>query len=187
MRLYKHSARCPVALRAFLDCNPVYWDFIPLPRQEPIAKDAAYLKKMNAESFESIVKVPTSTRHERKAAEYLQHVPLPLTGFMFTYAQAEKQWQFFDDFLLSDIEQHPYSPLDLYQVKIIAVLPDDRSVILRYIIETLFIIHGQTMLNMICPVGADPKRHYGEVYDPVWCANLKQQPKATTTAKTSKI
>ncbi len=30
MRLYQHSARCPVALRTFLDCNPSYWCFISL-------------------------------------------------------------------------------------------------------------------------------------------------------------
>ena len=30
MRLYQHSARCPVGLRTFLDCNPSYWCFIPL-------------------------------------------------------------------------------------------------------------------------------------------------------------
>ncbi|CAF5072934.1 unnamed protein product, partial [Rotaria socialis] len=41
-------------------------------------------------------------------------------------------------------------------MKIIAVLPTDESIILRYLIETLFIIHGETKLNMICPIGIDP-------------------------------
>lgn len=30
MRLYQHSAKCAVALRTFLDCNPNHWCFIPL-------------------------------------------------------------------------------------------------------------------------------------------------------------
>ncbi|CAF1421151.1 unnamed protein product [Rotaria sordida] len=73
MRLYQHSARCPIALRLFLDCNPI---------------------------------------------------------------------------------------------------SDDRSIILRYIIETLFIIHAETKLNMICPIGGDVEQRYGRPYDLVWCANL---------------
>ncbi|CAF3966750.1 unnamed protein product, partial [Rotaria sp. Silwood1] len=50
--------------------------------------------------------------------------------------------------------------------------PDDCSTILRYIIETLFIIHGETKLNMICPLGGDVEKRYGRPYDLVWCANL---------------
>lgn len=30
MRIYQHSAKCPVAFRTFLDCNPSYWCFISL-------------------------------------------------------------------------------------------------------------------------------------------------------------
>lgn len=55
------------------------------------------------------------------------------------------------------------------------LVPDDYSVILRYIIETLFIIHAQTKLNMICPIGGDAENLYGSVFDYVWCANLKRQ------------
>ena len=51
-------------------------------------------------------------------------------------------------------------------------MPDDRSIILRYIIETLFIVHGETKLNMICPVGIDPEVQYGRVYNHVWYVNL---------------
>ncbi|CAF4635525.1 unnamed protein product, partial [Rotaria socialis] len=57
---------------------------------------------------------------------------------------------------LSPVDQLPYVETDLYKMKIIAVLPTDESIILRYLIETLFIIHGETKLNMICPIGIDP-------------------------------
>ena len=53
-------------------------------------------------------------------------------------------------------------------------MPDDRSIILRYIIETLFIIHGETKLNMICPIGSDPEKRYGRPYDLIWCDNLNR-------------
>ena len=53
-----------------------------------------------------------------------------------------------------------------------SVVPDDCSAFLRYIIETLFIIHGETKLNMICPIGDDPERRYGRPYNIPWCANM---------------
>ncbi|CAF1429983.1 unnamed protein product, partial [Rotaria sordida] len=41
MRLYQHAARCPEALRSFLDCNPMYWCFIPLPWDEAVTENVA--------------------------------------------------------------------------------------------------------------------------------------------------
>ena len=43
---------------------------------------------------------------------------------------------------------------------------------LQYMIETLFVVHAETKLNMICPIGRDPERVYGRPYDPIWCANM---------------
>ena len=53
-------------------------------------------------------------------------------------------------------------------------MPDDCSVILRYIIETQFIIHGETKLNMICPVGGDPQKRFGRPHNLVWCYDLNR-------------
>lgn len=65
-------------------------------------------------------------------------------------------------------------------------MPDDRSIILRYIIETLFVIHGETKLNMICPLGlgGDPEQRYGRPYDLVWCANLNHHRSIISTTTT---
>ncbi|CAF3980756.1 unnamed protein product [Rotaria sordida] len=41
MRLYQHSARCPAVLRSFLDCNPTYWCFIPIPWDEAVTENTA--------------------------------------------------------------------------------------------------------------------------------------------------
>ncbi len=60
-------------------------------------------------------------------------------------------------------------------------MPDDCSNILRYIIETLFIIHGETKLNMICPLGGDPEQRYGRPYDLIWCANLNHPSMSNAT------
>ena len=62
------------------------------------------------------------------------------------------------------------------------IVPEDRSTILRYMIETLFIIHGETKLNMICPLGTDPERRYGRVYDPIWCADFNERSLLTSTS-----
>ncbi|CAF2102228.1 unnamed protein product [Rotaria magnacalcarata] len=53
------------------------------------------------------------------------------------------------------------------------VVPTDESIILRYVIETLFIIHGETKLNMICPIGIDPEKLYGPPYDHQWYYHIK--------------
>ncbi|CAF4396489.1 unnamed protein product, partial [Rotaria sordida] len=45
MRLYQHSARCPIALRLFLECNPNYWCFIPLLVDEAAVENKAYVQE----------------------------------------------------------------------------------------------------------------------------------------------
>ncbi|CAF1575645.1 unnamed protein product, partial [Adineta steineri] len=50
MRLYQHSARCPTALRLFLDCNPNYWCFIPMVKHEALAEDIAYIRQARESS-----------------------------------------------------------------------------------------------------------------------------------------
>ena len=61
------------------------------------------------------------------------------------------------------------------------LVPDERSTVLRYIIETLFIIHGETKLNMICPLGGDAEQRFGPPYHQVWCANLNALPMSNAT------
>lgn len=68
--------------------------------------------------------------------------------------------------------------------KFFFLVPNDPSRLLRYLIETLFIVHCETQLNMICPLGADPERRYGRVYNRPWCQGL-DQPSTTTTTTTA--
>lgn len=55
---------------------------------------------------------------------------------------------------------------------LIDAVPEDGSALLRYIIETLFIVHGETKLNMLCPLGGDPEQRYGSVFVSDWCATI---------------
>lgn len=64
------------------------------------------------------------------------------------------------------------------------LVPENTSRFVRYTIECLFSIHGETKLNMICPIGIDAEVHYGRVFRSDWCAILYQHlrsDRATTT------
>ena len=58
----------------------------------------------------------------------------------------------------------------LYSLHVDSV-PEDHSIILRYIIETLFILHCENKLNMICPVYKTPDERHRRPYNLVWRAN----------------
>ena len=54
-------------------------------------------------------------------------------------------------------------------------------------IETLFIIHGESKLNMICPIGIDPEQRYGKPYDQQWYHHIKHPALPTTESILSLI
>ncbi|CAF1492369.1 unnamed protein product [Rotaria sordida] len=182
MRLYQHSARCPEALRSFLDCNPMYRCFIPLPVDEAATENVANRPGTSTTDPNLDAVIATTAVDNRRVANYLDNVPLPPTSYAFSYRQIKQQRLFFEQLVTSSIHYRPSIKLDLYNIAIIAVLPDDCSMILRYIIETLFIIHGETKLNMICPVGSDAEKCYGRPYNLHWCANLNNSSMSTTTS-----
>lgn len=203
MRLYQHSARCPIALRAFLDCNPDYWCFIPMYWQDAVNENVTQFQSRRTTmsmasptDLELMNIVAMGVMDNGRVANSLQHVPLPPAVYGFSFRQRRQQRAFFERFLSLSTQQLPYASLDLYQVALIAVctyfiessfilidsflllflflVPDDRSILFRYIIETLFVVHGETKLNMICPIGIDPEKRYGRCYNLVWCANLNR-------------
>ncbi|CAF1388954.1 unnamed protein product [Rotaria sp. Silwood1] len=182
MHLYQHSARCPVAFRFFLECNTKYWCFVPLHRDEALTENAVYHHRNSTIVSELVEKMGMTPIDSRRVDHYLQHVPKAPTGYAFSYGQVQKQREFFENFVCSDIHQLSYHTIDLYKMAIIAVLPDDRSILLRCMIETFFIIHGGTKLNMICPVGSDVEERYGRPYNMVWCLNLNRLSTTTSTA-----
>ena len=119
MRLYQHSARCPVALRTFLDCNPSYWCFIPLLWHEAQDENKACL---SSKIVPELTNVNVMNRiSNRKLTHCLDRVPLVPVAYAFSYRQLQKQRLFFENFLSSDIDELPYSAVDLYKVSIITV------------------------------------------------------------------
>ncbi|CAF2973953.1 unnamed protein product [Rotaria sp. Silwood2] len=182
MRLYQHLAHCSTALQWFLERNPNYWCFIPMSEKDVETEDTLYRQVLHSTRSAIYFVPPTSSDHQRKVDELMNCVPLSSEGRHFSCLQIKQVKLFFDHFLLSDIGQSPFVETDMYQMKIIAVLPVDDSILLRYIIETLFIIHAETKLNMICPIGGDPQKRYGSPYDGKWYDNLIRP--ATPTRET---
>ena len=62
-----------------------------------------------------------------------------------------------------------------YTYVFIYLVPESCSRILRYLIETFIIIHGETKLNMIRPTGGNPERRSGRPYHVTWCNNLNRR------------
>jgi len=133
MRLYQHSARCPIALRSFLDCNPNYWCFIPILWVDAVTENIIHLRRIPRQREQTSAAATSNTDPELfniivmgamsndRVARYLEHLPLPPVEYSFSYRQRQQQRAFFQQFLSSSTQQSPYSPIDLYQVAIIAV------------------------------------------------------------------
>ena len=122
MRLYQHSARCPTALRPFLDCNPTYWCFIPQLRDQTLAENDIDIPETSNTDPELATIIAMGAIDNYRVSCYLDHVPIPPAAYAFSYQQREKQRLFFEQFLSSSIQHPRYSTLDLYKMAIIAVL-----------------------------------------------------------------
>ena len=105
MLLYKHSARCPAAIQLFLDCNPQYWCFVPMPKTEEEAQNTA--------SFS------LHTRRDQEATVWLNSLPpVPSENYTFSVHQRTEQLQIFKD---KRDRLTPNFNLDLYNATIFAV------------------------------------------------------------------
>ena len=121
MRLYQHSARCPVALRSFLDCNPIYWCFIPMLRSEAQAENMVFFRGTSNSDPELTNVIMMGAFGNHRVAHYLDHVPLTPAAYSFTYRQRQTQRLFFEHSLFPSVQQLSYSPVDLYEMPIIVV------------------------------------------------------------------
>ncbi|CAF4923443.1 unnamed protein product, partial [Rotaria magnacalcarata] len=77
---------------------------------------------------------------------YVESVPKPSTGYIFSNRQIGLQLSYFNKKRDKDL---PNQDIDLYNATIVAVLPDTCSEMLRLTFESLFITHAETKLNTI--------------------------------------
>ncbi|CAM2723375.1 unnamed protein product [Rotaria socialis] len=129
MQLYQHSCHCSVAMQYFLDENPEYWPFIP-----------QRMTDSDEQQQERELPVVDTNQYQ-----FANDVPLPTNmNYHLTVEQKLDIEKFFQE------KKYLHTPnfhLDLYEAKIIAVLPKHTSSTLRRVIEALFITQAQTKLN----------------------------------------
>ena len=129
MRLYTHSARFPIALGAFLDCNPDYWCFIPMPWDDALFNDICHFKRGIGDTEQHATETDQNDddddnddgEDDPQLQNYVERVPFPPLGCIFSHRQRQKQRRFFRDFLALSFLPFSYRSLDLYQYKVITV------------------------------------------------------------------
>ena len=120
MLLYRHSARCSVAMQWFLDCNPQYWSFVPITKEEARVDNEIYVRPS------AIPTDPTSseitrprTRSDLEAGTCLTDLPpIPSDDYTFSTRQCAEQFEILKN------EQNRLlanNDLDLYNGTIVAV------------------------------------------------------------------
>ena len=121
MRLYEHSARCPVALRAFLDCNPMYWCFIPHLWNQNMVINFSFMGEPSHRQSEVDHLIQYGVIENPRVAYYLNRVPLPPSAYVFSYRQRQQQRFFFRNLVTGIYGDSPMVALDLYKISILAV------------------------------------------------------------------
>ncbi|CAF4968592.1 unnamed protein product, partial [Rotaria magnacalcarata] len=80
----------PVALRSFLDCNPIYWCFIPVLWSEALAENSVHTRGTSDTEL-LLLQVLTSTAvGNRRLANYLDCVPLSPAAYVFSNQQVKQ-------------------------------------------------------------------------------------------------
>ena len=168
MRLYQHAFRCSSTIELFLNTNPQYWPFIPMLEQ-----DARYQNQHNLARVRATTTTTTTTMTEDRdplIEQRLTYVPQPPEGYQFSRRQLMKQYDYFS--MKSD-RKLPNERLDIYQAKMIALLPSNASESLRQIIHALFVTHAETKLNtmgQLFDLIEENPRHQR-----IWCENFHRQ------------
>lgn len=162
MRLYQHSIRCSTAMRLFLDWNPQYLCFVPMLKEDALRQNQSTIGNLSSDSNRSI-------------QERLKFVPVPPDGYQFSRRQCLKQYEFFANHV---DRQAPNPVLNLYQGKIIALLPLESSESFRQIVHALFVTHTESKLNTMGHLFTS--NTHTSIHDGVWCENLNRLRQSTT-------
>jgi hypothetical protein len=164
MLLYRHSARCPIAMQWFLDGNPHFWPFVPMTHEQAKIGNENYVVPTTVPMDPTSPFVTKSdTRSDLDAGLFLTDLPpLPSDKYTFSTRQCVEQFQMFKN-QRNRLLVNPH--LDLYNATIIAVrkcfsikknilslcrlVPNNSSGPLQRLVEALFITHAETKLNTI--------------------------------------
>ena len=147
MLLYKHSARCPAAIQLFLDCNPHYWCFTPMPQQDAQRENQGYELPTSIPADPSSLSVTSAqTRSDHEAGCCMTDLPpFPSNQYTFSTGQCAQQFRYFK---MKQDYHLPNGNLDLYNAVIIAVckLTHPLSLLIdeRMIVSFFFLLLSST-------------------------------------------
>ncbi|CAF3547400.1 unnamed protein product [Rotaria socialis] len=157
-RLYQHAARCPKVLQSFVNMNPHYSCFIPMTYDQAI--------------FDDTMNVHQQSSMDHNIEIFIQHVPIPPSGYTFSNIQRQQQRLVFQRKMQFANNEKLWTSLDIYQASIIAVLPDNCSSLLRDVLECLFATHSEAKLNMFNLRTSDNQQFSGLPYHRIWCEDI---------------
>ena len=113
MKLYQHSVRCPVAMQIFLDANPQYWRFIPMALEESERSEQKFVQRPLLSD-----ELDWNLRSKEDCMAYIEAVPRPPDGFIFSNRQIVLQSEYFHKKRDKNL---PNPDIDLYNATIVAV------------------------------------------------------------------
>lgn len=153
MLLYRHTMQCSAAIQCFLDHNPSYWAFVPLPIEEANQKNNSY-QQMH------------TINHDIEL--FLKNIPKPPQSYQFSKRQIDKQIEFFQRNMLNA----PFNDqVNVYKATIIALLPPNTSDLFRRIVHSLFVTHTEAKLNTLGHI-FDSSTRTIILRNRHWCDNL---------------
>jgi hypothetical protein len=148
--LCQHAARCPKLMQAFLDCNPAFWCFVPIPtdrtlRASMFAPPEQLLQQPLGQITTTVTPLPPERRNETLSMRFTNNIPKPPGKYVFKREQFTEQKLFFK--YGKDRDPIKIDNLNFYNPTIVAVLPDQCSDTVKKFIESLCITHGECQLN----------------------------------------
>ena len=141
-KLYEHSTACPVALKMFLRCQPNYWCFVPMTREQAMADDANITSSDrnildNYQIHDSIGVGEASSKHIRDSILVrwcVNNLPQPPPTYQFSMRQRIEQYEFFRDRL----DLFPTRFFDLYNTAIVIARKASLEKLFLFIASILF-------------------------------------------------
>ena len=113
VKLYQHSAQCPVAMQIFLYANPHYWSFTPMTIEESQQSEQQSIRHSIEFSYQLDWNVPSKEDCRR----YVEAVPKPPTGYTFSNREILLQAQYFHR---KRDKKLPNQDIDLYDATVVA-------------------------------------------------------------------
>ena len=140
--LYLHAARCPAIMQLFLDRNPIYWCFVPVPK-DTAARTSPFTRPLAPSPTPQVSAV---LRADAQVARLLEHVPRPgHADYTFSPEQVHEQKAYFK--FSKDRQPVNMHQTNFYNGTVVAVLPEHCSESLQKFVEALFVTHAECALN----------------------------------------